>query len=540
VAGDFPIRLLKWKFQSIMSKCPGSSKWTITLLALMLMGCGVEKSASVNASASPTISVIDTGQTGETSPPEVLTASTTLQPDNPLIVEVEVSLNRSARVYIKYENKDAGMYRTATTESAAKEHAVPVVRLKPSTKYSYQVFAVDSAGREFEGVSGTFKTGQLPPTLAAINFHAQGQPTPEVILMSYWDAFSSYILALDRDSEVVWYYLNPGPVPDTWYRLTSVRQKQDYNLVYIMGVSKQPCCLREITPKGEIVDSLSYSDLDGVPHHDHLILPDNRVLYLSATYRIIDDTSHGGDPRTLVEGTSIRVWDQNTGTTQEIWNSFDALSTDVRGEWRTKPLGIVPGETGYKENIEAKEWNRGNSLQIGPRNNYVVFLKELSQVISISPDLKYVEWTLGGPESDFVFRDPADRFYKSHTAAQLPNGNVLLFDNGTDRPEEEGGEYSRALEVTADLYDLSAVKVWEYRPNHDIFSKDAGSAIRLENGNTIVNFGLTPDVLLIPVMVVEVTRDGAEVWKLEITSPTMNRIYRAQPLESIMGETRLR
>ena len=32
----------------------------------------------------------------------------------------------------------------------------------------------------------------------------------------------------------------------------------------------------------------------------------------------------------------------------------------------------------------------------------------------------------------------------------LPNGHVLLFDNGNFKPEEEGGQYSRALELGFD------------------------------------------------------------------------------------------
>ena len=125
-----------------------------------------------------------------------------------------------------------------------------------------------------------------------------------------------------------------------------------------------------------------------------------------------------------------------------------------------------------------------------------------------SPDFERIEWLLNGPGSTYQFLDPADKFYRQHTASELPNGNILVFDNGVDRPKEEGGEYSRALELALRNYDSTAVKVWEYRSKPDIFSHIISSAFRLENGNTLINFGSTPDVTKIPITVVEVDRDG--------------------------------
>ena len=73
-----------------------------------------------------------------------------------------------------------------------------------------------------------------------------------------------------------------------------------------------------------------------------------------------------------------------------------------------------------------------------------------NQIVSLSADLRAIEWQLHGPDSDYEFPDPNDRFYGQHTAAQLGNGNVLLFDNGWGRPAAEGGRYSRALELRLD------------------------------------------------------------------------------------------
>ena len=522
---------------------------------LLLAGCGDEETAPIDTNAtvvaavSATVEALTAAETKApqpTAPTEsptptpvppvkVLSTVASLRPDNSLIAQIEVNLDREAHVYVEYENAEAGKFRSMTTESAATKHVVPVVRLRPTTTYSYQAFAVDSQGRLSEGVGGTFTTGELPEALATIEFDVEGRPTPELILMDYRDVTTGYILVLDQDSNIVWYYASPNATPDTVFRIQPILQKPNYNLVY---TGPPTCCIREITPLGEIVDSLSYSEIDGAPHHEVIILPDNKILYLARTYRIVDETASGGDAETLYAGDSLRIWNQNTGTTHEVWNTFDALSPEVRRNPSSKPVKGLPGMPSSL--LEATGWgNTANSVQIGPRGNYIVSLKMI-QVLSLSPDFQSIEWSLGGPNTTFTFPDPTDRPYAFHTPNELPNGNILFFDNGQGRPEEEGGQYSRAIELALSDYDGTATKVWEYRPNPDVYARMFGSAWRLDNGNTLINFGTSQDVVTVPIMVVEVERLGREVWNLKMTGPTLKNRYRVYPHESIFGETRLR
>lgn len=520
--------------------------WALPVLAaiLLLAACGgeagdpAETRATVATAVRATVEALPESTGAESStpadalPPAVLETSAQVRPDNPLIVEVKVSLDRDSQVFVEYENDDSGTFRSLTTATSASEHMVPIVRLRPSTNYDYEVFAVDSEERVSEGLNGSFRTDALPEALASVEFSATGEPTPELLLMDHQDVATSYILVLDADSNIVWYYASPNLVPSLLYSINAIRQKPDYNLVYYMGRNKRPCCLREITPLGEIVDSLSYSDVDGLPHHDHLILPDDEVLYLARIHEEVDDTAQGGGRNTLVEGDSIRIWDQKTGLTREIWNAFDAFDIKDRVTWEPVPFYGIPGQP--ERPGEMMRWWNANSLNIGPRGNYILSVKTLNQVVSISPDLEFVEWVFGGPNSGYKFLDQNDKFYLPHTVTELPNGNILVFDNGSGRLEEEGGEYSRVTEFALSDYDLSAFKVWEYRPEPDLFSRTRGGAYRLGNGNTLISFDTTPRVI------VEVDSDSTEVWRLEVWGPSFKDSYRAYPFESIMGETRLR
>ena len=153
------------------------------------------------------------------------------------------------------------------------------------------------------------------------------------------------------------------------------------------------CCIREITPLGEIVDNLDAGAFSGVPHRDLTLLPDGRVLYPAWNYQLIDDSPNGGDAKTLVEGLTLRVWNQQSGLTQEVWNAFDSIGTDVRVDWDTGRVERYPGQITLQETLKPIRWTGANSVQIGPRGNIIVSIVNLSKIISISPDFERVEWT---------------------------------------------------------------------------------------------------------------------------------------------------
>jgi hypothetical protein len=153
----------------------------------------------------------------------------------------------------------------------------------------------------------------------------------------------------------------------------------------------------------------------------------------------------------------------------------------------------------------------------------------LDQIVSIAPDFRSLEWRLGGPNAT---RQPsaAARFSGQHTAAELPNGNVLMFDNGFARAD--GSMFSRALELRFD--GDSASVVWEYRS--EIYASFISSARRLENGNTIIGYGPSAGQSNStgPVAVREVTPAGHAIWTLLLEN--LGSMFRAEPIGTIGGE----
>lgn len=90
-----------------------------------------------------------------------------------------------------------------------------------------------------------------------------------------------------------------------------------------------------------------------------------------------------------------------------------------------------------------------------------------------------------------------------HDARELPNGNILVFDNGIQRFVGEA-LYSRIIEFDGESGEI----VWEYTAPvpSDFFSSICAGAERLSNGNTMISEAM-------PGRVFEVTADKEIVWE---------------------------
>ena len=470
-------------------------------------------------------------------PASVVRHSAAVSEANPLIAEVRVSLSRPAHVFVEYDNQLAGRYRTAL-EPSAEKHTIPIVRLRPETTYDYTIFTVDSPDLlgASRGPGGSFTTGALPDPLASIYITVSGRSSQPLVLADrqYRPGHGgqlAYFVFFDEVGALVWYVRvrRAGPV---------ARLRGKGNFVFIPRNGRR---LRQFTPFGEVAD---FAELDILvrAHHDLVMFDGGRVLFPLWRTLFHDDSASGG-LRTVFRYDTLGIWHSATGRVEQVWNAKETWGIlDPAQHWSSI------SEDGMTN------WTHVNSVSMGPRGNIVLSLRNRNQVVSLSPDYE-IEWQLFGPDSDYEFPNPADRFYKQHTASELANGNILLFDNGNGRPDAEGGLYSRALELRLDDAAGKAVKVWEYRPDADIYAPIMSSAYRLNNGNTLVNFGsrLRSETNAVfrggrkgaphaPLVLVEADANGDEVFRVETVQLDLHSEgYRAYGgIEAIGGETMLR
>ena len=125
-------------------------------------------------------------------------------------------------------------------------------------------------------------------------------------------------------------------------------------------------------------------------------------------------------------------------------------------------------------------------------------------VMIFDPELERIVWLWGPNNLTFP-----------HHPTVLANGNVMVFDNGTER--------SRIVEIEPMTGEIK----WAYRAG-DFFSEWRGSTQRLRNGNTLVTESDTGYAF-------EVTKNGDEVWRFAnpdvLANGTRMSIWRIKAFE---------
>ncbi len=158
-----------------------------------------------------------------------------------------------------------------------------------------------------------------------------------------------------------------------------------------------------------------------------------------------------------------------------------------------------------------------NAIDRDHDGHLLISMRNASQVVKVSSGNGDVIWRLGGRRSDFTFvDDPLNGFFRQHGIRRLPNGNVILFDNGNEHTPPA----SRAVEYELDEEKMTARMVWEFRDT--IFALAMGFADRLPNGNTLICYGTGGRIR-------EVTPEGEIIFEMTVLSGELP--YRALHIE---------
>ena len=162
------------------------------------------------------------------------------------------------------------------------------------------------------------------------------------------------------------------------------------------------------------------------------------------------------------------------------------------------------------------EWSHGNTVVPLPDDRVMVSFRNLSTVGIIDKKSGDWAWKLGY-ETLAQQQDPS----------MLPNGNVLIYDNGSHR-QHNPMPSSRVIEVDPSTNEI----VWEYRdtPNYNFFRPYISGARRLANGNTLITEGMFGRMF-------QVTPDGDVVW--EYVNPRFHTSPRGEEVNQVFRATHL-
>ena len=233
-------------------------------------------------------------------------------------------------------------------------------------------------------------------------------------------------------------------------------------------------------------------------HHDLEVDPQGKILTLG-----LGDREVAGLP---IQDNTIKVLSA-TGETEKFWSLLDLLSSkpDVFELPLTTSFPRAKNSNGRLDLLHANAAKRMPFPALASRGRVycatcvLITVRHQNLVAIIDLEAAELLWVWG----------PGALQYP-HEGQWLDNGNVLIFDNGS---EERG--YSRVVEVRPTFDSNGSLPttaageiVWSYEAKSpkDFFTRARGTAQPLENGNVLIASSQQGRVF-------EITRRGEIVWE---------------------------
>lgn len=249
--------------------------------------------------------------------------------------------------------------------------------------------------------------------------------------------------------------------------------------------------------------------------HDFMLLPNGHALLFATDPQPVDMSKivPGGRPDATVTGAVVQELDADK---------------NVIFQWRT--LDYIPITNSYYDLTQKSiPYVHGNALDVDNDGNILFSLRYCSAIVKINRKTGDLDWTLGGKGNQFTFinEDTANAptyFSNQHNITMLPDGNILLFDNGDQHLPKM---YSQAIEYKLDEQAKTATRVWHFDHNKSIYTSSGGSVQRLPNGNTIIGWSRPPsDTTMYHPIFTEVN-DTSIVEEMSFTATNKMFSYRA-------------
>jgi hypothetical protein len=260
------------------------------------------------------------------------------------------------------------------------------------------------------------------------------------------------------------------------------------------------------------VDSFSMAPGATMDSHDVKLMTNGHALLIGKETRPVDmgQVVAGGRPDAVINGDVVQEIDANKHVVFE-WHSLDQIPiTDSFYDLTQKNI----------------DYAHINSVALDPLDSsLLVSLRTTSEIVKIDRTTGEIVWRLGGKGNQFKFmgeHEESAPYYTvgQHDVCRLANGNLLFFDNGNisgGGPNPCDRTYSRVVEYRLDEAAMTATLEWEYRHTPDISALCTGSVKRLDNGNTLIDWGCA--VAKAGTMVTEVSASGEVVLEMAFSQP---------------------
>ena len=272
-----------------------------------------------------------------------------------------------------------------------------------------------------------------------------------------------YMGIIDTNLSVKW-YINSGPLGMDF-------KVSNNNLSYFHKPETYWVILDENMQE---TDTLLCANNYAADYHDIRMLESGNYILQAYGSRTVDmsELVENGHPTCQISGELIL---QEFNVAHELifeWKAWDHLD--------------FTEYTDIDLTLSEISWMHGNSIEIDDDNHLIISNRRSSEILKINRYSGEIIWRFGGPQNDFtILNDPLDGFSKQHDVRRLENGNITIFDNGNFHSPQ----ISRVIEYQLDEVNKVATLIWEYIHPENYFGLAMGCAQRLNNGNTLINWG---------------------------------------------------
>ncbi len=207
--------------------------------------------------------------------------------------------------------------------------------------------------------------------------------------------------------------------------------------------------------------------------HDFQIAP-HGISYTTAFNAIrcnlssVDGASDG-----VILDTAVQEIDMKTGLVRWEWHSVDHV-------------GASESETPAPKSATPWDWFHINSIDRQPGGNIFISARSTWAGYQLEGGSGNILWRLGGLKSSFKM-GPGTETAWQHDGRILPNGEVTLFDDGSNPPIHQ---QSRGLRIALNSRTHGAHLIEAYtHPDPPLLTPSQGNMQTLADGNAVVGYG---------------------------------------------------
>lgn len=319
----------------------------------------------------------------------------------------------------------------------------------------------------------------LPSDMPKINVITKNNPSDGYIFINQFHLSNSnpnstnYLAILDNDGFPVYYKKTNNQIINFKYFETNTNQKRysynDHTLGKIIVMNENFNEIKQL----ELLPNNGHGSIRA-DNHDFVYFNDNHYILPAYINRPgVNMNAYGG--ANSVELIDFAFQEILNGQVIFEWNSANFLEFLQH----TDPIYYQQYATNPKV-----DYFHFNSIAIDPNdNNFIVSARHMNQIYKINRTSGQIMWRFGGSNDDFNLTGNKIISHPHH-ATILPNGNLLLFDNGVTKTPQQ----SRVVEFDIDENNFTATIANQYTETGRYFDI-MGSAQKLQNGNYFIGWG---------------------------------------------------